>query len=116
MQREYFPPRTAQEGRGDRPRHRSLVTPKEWGEARAAADIFGTPTIEAGVGMPEDTLDAFEKARWLFVEPSPLELRGTMMSFSTVWDSGWRLWWALSASQVRKPKPQRTTGCEEIVS
>jgi hypothetical protein len=53
-----------------------LVTPNERGEARATADSFGRAASVAEVGIPEDTLDAFEKARWLFVEPSPIEIRG----------------------------------------
>jgi hypothetical protein len=53
-----------------------LVAPNERGETRAAADSFGTAASVAEVGIPEGTLDAFEKARWLFVEPSPIEIRG----------------------------------------
>jgi hypothetical protein len=52
-----------------------LVAPNERGETKPAADSFGTASV-AEVGIPEDTLDAFEKSRSLFVEPSPLELRG----------------------------------------
>ncbi|VVP60044.1 hypothetical protein PS850_06159 [Pseudomonas fluorescens] len=46
------------------------VTPNLRGDASAGVSSFG---IEARgeAGMPEDTLEAFEKARWLFVKPSP---------------------------------------------
>ena len=47
------------------------VTLNERGEASAAVRSFGTAARVAEVGMPEDSLDAFEKARWLFVKPSP---------------------------------------------
>jgi|CXWL01.1.fsa_nt_gi thermitase len=46
------------------------VAPNERGEARVGASSFGTAAGVAEVGMPEDTLKAFEKARWLFVKPS----------------------------------------------
>src|SRR5918992_440002 len=48
-----------------------LVTPNERGEASVGARSFGTAASVAEVGMKEKTLDAFQKARWLFVEPSP---------------------------------------------
>ena len=47
------------------------VTPNERGDASVGARSFGTAARIAEKGMPEDSLDAFEKARWLFVKPSP---------------------------------------------
>lgn len=47
------------------------VTPNERGEASVGVRSFGDAARLAGVGMPEDSLNAFEKARWLFVTPSP---------------------------------------------
>jgi phosphoglycolate phosphatase-like HAD superfamily hydrolase len=47
------------------------VAPDERGEAIAAAAEFGSPARVTDAGMPEDALEAFERARWLFVEPTP---------------------------------------------
>jgi subtilisin family serine protease len=46
------------------------VMPNERGEASIGVRGFGAVARIAEVGMPEDSLDAFEKARWLFVKPS----------------------------------------------
>ena len=51
------------------------VAPNERGEARIGVSDFGTAAPVAEVGMPEDTLKAFEKARWLFVKPSRETMR-----------------------------------------
>lgn len=51
------------------------VTPNERGEAMAGVSSFGTGARTDAEGMSEDTLDAFEKAQWLFVEPSPETMR-----------------------------------------
>lgn len=75
MQREYFPREQRKTVEEIDNVIAVLVTPNERGEARAAADTFGTAASVAEVGIPEDTVDAFEEARWLFIEPSPLEPR-----------------------------------------
>ncbi len=71
MNREYFV-------RGERKTAEEIdnvmavrVTPDAQGEAVADAESFGTAARATDVGMPEDTLEAFERARWVFVEPSP---------------------------------------------
>jgi subtilisin family serine protease len=47
------------------------VAPDERGEAIAGAADFGTAARVAEAGMPEDALEAFQQARWVFVEPTP---------------------------------------------
>jgi Subtilase family len=76
MNREYF-------ARGQRKTVEEIddvvavrVTSDERGEASAGPSSFGTPGRVAELGMPDETLDAFEKARWLFVEPSAETVRG----------------------------------------
>jgi subtilisin family serine protease len=71
MQREYFV-------RGQREMVEEIddvvairVMPNERGEASIDARSFGTVARVAEMGVPEDSLHAFEKARWLFVKPSP---------------------------------------------
>ncbi|GFJ88388.1 S8 family serine peptidase [Phytohabitans rumicis] len=39
-------------------------------DARATAASLGTVTDGRDVGVPDDTMEAFERARWVFVEPS----------------------------------------------
>jgi hypothetical protein len=51
------------------------VTPNERGGASTDARTFGTVMSAADIGIPEDTREAFEKARWLFVRPSRETIR-----------------------------------------
>ena len=46
------------------------VTLNERGEASSGLRTFGSAAKVIDVGMPKDTAEAFEHARWLFVKPS----------------------------------------------
>jgi thermitase len=47
------------------------VAQDEAGEAVADAGDFGTAAAVAEAGMPDDSLEAFRNAGWVFVEPAP---------------------------------------------
>lgn len=47
------------------------VCPDDRGAPAAEARAFGNVARVREAGVPDDTLEAFERARWVFVEPSP---------------------------------------------